>query len=72
MKEFLSQNEIKYKYRDITESMMNLKLFLKHRDNDPIFDHVKEEGSVGLPCIVIGKDQIVFDIEELDIADIKE
>lgn len=71
VKEFLSQNEIKFKYRDITENMMNLKLFLKYRDNYPIFDSVKEEGSVGLPCIVIGKDEIIFDIESIDLEDLK-
>ena len=71
-KEFLSENGIKFVYRDITENMMNLKLFLNHRDNNPVFDEIKEGGRVGLPCLVIGNgDQIVFDVENLDIEDIK-
>jgi glutaredoxin-related protein len=52
--------------------MMNLKLFLNHRDNNPVFDEIKEGGRVGLPCLVIGNgDQIVFDVESLDIEDLK-
>ena len=71
-KEFLSENGVKLVYRDITENMMNLKLFLNHRDNNPVFDEIKEGGRVGLPCLVIGNgDQIVFDVESLDIEDLK-
>ena len=59
-------------YRDITENMMNLKLFLNHRDNNPVFKEIREGGRVGLPCMVIGNgEQIVFDYKLLDIEDLK-
>lgn len=46
--------------------MMNLKLFLKLRDNRDEFKTIKEKDQVGLPCIVIGRDKkIVFDYETL-------
>ncbi len=52
--------------------MMNLKLFLNHRDNNPVFDKVKEAGNVGLPCLVIGNgEKIVFQVEGMDLEDIK-
>lgn len=71
-KEFLSDNGIKFTYRDITESMMNLKLFLNHRDNNPVFDSIKEKGQVGLPCIVIGNgEKFIFDYEKIDLEDFK-
>ncbi len=51
--------------------MMNLKLFLNHRDNNPVFKEIKEGGRVGLPCLVIGNgEQIIFDVELLDIEDL--
>jgi glutaredoxin-related protein len=53
VKEFLSQNNVEFTYVNITESMANLKAFLRHRDNNPVFDSVKKEGRVGLPCIVV-------------------
>ena len=71
-KEFLSTNEIKFLYLDITENLFNLKLFLKHRDHAPEFKDIRESGRVGLPCIVINDgEQIVFDYMTLDIEDIK-
>jgi len=41
--------------------MLNLKKFLKYRDNNPVFDDVKTSGRVGLPCIVINDgEEIIF------------
>lgn len=71
-KEYLSENGVKFVYRDITENMMNLKLFLNHRDNNPVFDKIKEAGNVGLPCLVIGNgEKIIFQVEGMDLEDIK-
>lgn len=72
MKEFLSDNEVKFAYLDITENMLNLKLYLKYRDNADAFNIIKEAGRVGVPCIVVNDgEQIIFDEKELDIEDIK-
>ena len=71
-KEFLSENGVKFVYRDITESMLNLKLFLNHRDTHPSFNEIREEGRVGLPCLVMNRgEEIVFDVKLLDIKDFK-
>jgi len=46
--------------------MLNLKKFLKYRDNRPEFDEIKKAGRVGLPCIVINDgEKIVFDVMEI-------
>ncbi len=48
--------------------MLNLKMFLKYRDNYEEFNKVKEMGKVGLPCIVINDgERILFDYNELEI-----
>lgn len=48
--------------------MINLKQFLKYRDNAPEFKEIKENGFVGLPCIVINDgQQIIFDYKLLDL-----
>lgn len=53
--------------------MLNLKRFLKFRDEAPEFKEIKEAGRVGLPCIVIGNgEEIIFDYNLLDIVNIKE
>lgn len=72
MKEFLSENEVKFVYLDITESMLNLKLFLKHRDYAPAFKEIRENGRVGLPTIVINNgEEYIFDQKLLDIEALK-
>ncbi len=60
----LDSKEIDYEYINITDSMKNLKEFLKIRDSREEFNPVKENGSVGIPCFI--KDsKISFNIDEI-------
>ena len=48
--------------------MLNLKRFLKYRDNFEEFREIRELGRVGIPCIVVNDgEQILFDYNELSI-----
>jgi len=40
---------------------MYLKEFLKLRDENPLFDEIKREGKIGIPCIVWDDGSIHFD-----------
>lgn len=72
MKEFLSNENVDFVYLDISENMINLKRFLKYRDNSPVFDEIKKSGRVGLPCIVINDgEEIIFDKEELNLDELR-
>jgi glutaredoxin-related protein len=67
VKEFLSQKNVEYTLIDMTASMANLKAFLHYRDNYQEFAPIKEQGRVGLPCIVINDgEKIIFGQPELD------
>lgn len=71
MKEFLSKNDIKFVYIDITDSMLNLKTYLKLRDSRPEFDEVKKAGRVGIPFIMINNgEKFIFD--EPDLNELRE
>ncbi len=71
-KEFLSENGIDFVYLDITDNMINLKRFLKLRDEKPEFKEIKAAGRVGLPCIVINDgEKIIFDHNLIDLEDVK-
>ena len=62
----LDEREVKYLYLDITENLANLKKFLKFRE-DPAFDFAKENGSIGIPAMVVNDgEKIIFSIEEFD------
>ena len=67
MKEFLSNNGIIYEYIDITDSMKNLKIYLKLRDTRPEFEEIKRIGRVGIPFIMLDNgEKLIFDQPELD------
>ncbi|HOS70129.1 MAG TPA: hypothetical protein PLG67_13635 [Bacillota bacterium] len=67
MKEFLSNNGIIYDYIDITDSMRNLKIYLKLRDTRPEFEEIKRTGRVGIPFTMIDNgEKLIFDQPELD------
>ena len=51
-REDLDKAGVAYEYLDFSENLKNLKEFLAIRDSEPIFDSVREQGSIGIPCIV--------------------
>lgn len=48
----LEGTDIAYTFCDFEDSLENIKGFLKLRDSDPMFDAVKAEGGIGIPCVV--------------------
>jgi glutaredoxin-related protein len=67
LKEFLSNNGINFEYIDITDSMKNLKIYLRLRDTRPEFEEVKKIGRVGIPFIMIGNgEKLIFEQPGLD------
>ena len=48
----LEKAGVNYEYRHIGENLPFFKEFLVIRDKEPIFAPVKEEGRIGIPCIV--------------------
>lgn len=48
--EVLEAQEIEFQFLDITTDLSHLKAFLKIRDSSPLFDAVRDAGSIGIPC----------------------
>lgn len=72
MKEYLSSNDIKFVYIDITEGLFNLKTYLKLRDTRPEFEEVKKMGIVGIPFIMINNgEKLIFD-EHPDLDELRD
>lgn len=53
-----------YEYLDFSEDLKNLKEFLKIRDGNPIFDELRAEGKIGIPCILREDGTVTLDWEE--------
>jgi glutaredoxin-related protein len=67
LKEFLSENGIEFEYVDITDSMRNLKIYLRLRDTRPEFDEIKKIGRVGIPFIMINNgESLIFETPEIN------
>ena len=60
----LDEAGVAYEYLDFSEDLKNLKEFLKIRDGNPLFDDLRVEGKIGIPCIVREDDSITLDWEE--------
>lgn len=63
-REELDRAGVAYKYLDFSLSLRNLKAFLKLREENPIFDAVREAGSIGIPCIVDDNGTVSLSWEE--------
>lgn len=69
-KELLSkQTDIELDYRDITASIPLLKEFLSFRDNEAMFDPIKEGDKVGIPFFILDDGRKTFDaFEDIGIS----
>lgn len=57
---------------DISESLFNLKTYLKLRDTRPEYEEIKERGIVGIPVIVINNgEKLIFD-EKPDLDELRD
>lgn len=53
VKQQLPGRENEFEYIEIGSHVKLLKEFLKIRDNNPLFDEIKEQGKAGIPCFVL-------------------
>ena len=60
----LDANGVAYDFIDITDSMQNLKKFLKLRDTEDVFTDAKNNGYVGIPALVPEEGGITLDWEK--------
>ena len=62
-REDLDRAGVAYEFLDFSDSLLNLKEFLKLRQL-PEFDQVKENGSIGIPCILREDGSVTLDWRE--------
>ena len=64
-REDLDRAGIAYEYLDFAESLLHLKEFLKIRETSPLFEEVKKNGGIGIPCLMKEDGSITLDWAEL-------
>ena len=60
----LDRANVEYTFLDFSKETKNLKEFLKIRDTNPLFDKAREDGNIGIPCIVREDESITLSWEE--------
>lgn len=60
----LKKAEVEFEFLDFADSLLNLKEFLKIRDENLLFDAVREKGSIGIPAIVKEDGSVTLDWAE--------
>lgn len=63
-RELLLDENLDIEYVNITDSMANLKDFLKVRDQYSFFDKVRKDDRVGVPTLVFGENEFFLDAED--------
>ena len=60
----LKKENVEFEFLDFADSLLHLKEFLKLRDENALFDAVREKGSIGIPAIVKEDGSLTLDWEE--------
>lgn len=55
---------IAYDFLDITEDLQHLKAFLKLRESNSLFNQARQDGQIGIPCIVKQDGSLTLDWEK--------
>ena len=62
-REYLDNACIAYEYMDFADNLLYLKEFLAIRESSPLFDTVRENGGIGIPCIIKEDGAVTLDWE---------
>ena len=60
-REDLDKAGVAYEYLDFGDQLRNLKEFLAIREREPIFQQVRDNGRIGIPCIVKEDGSVTLD-----------
>ncbi len=60
----LDEAGVAYEYLDFADSLKNLKEFLAIRDGNALFDEIRAEGIIGIPCILQEDETVTLTWEE--------
>ncbi|CAC9932044.1 putative glutaredoxin [Aedoeadaptatus nemausensis] len=61
----LKEKKIVCEQINITETITNLKEFMKLRDENAAFDEIKNKGQIGVPAFLKEDGRVVFSVDEL-------
>ena len=67
--EQIAGREDEFEYINIAEHIRNMSAFTRLRDNDPVFDHSREIGDVGIPAFVFEDGRVSLDPADVGLIE---
>ena len=61
----LTESKIEYEFKNISGELENLKEFLKLRDTNTLYERIRQEGRIGIPCFVQQKEKITLNLVDV-------
>lgn len=61
----------KFEMVDIGEHVINMRKFLRLRDNNEVFDEAKKKGHVGIPCFVLEDGTVTLQPEDVGLQSLR-
>lgn len=65
LKNALDAKKVPYEFLEFEKDLGNLKAFLKLRDEEPMFDAVREAGGIGIPLVILEDGSKTLNYEQL-------
>lgn len=60
----LVENHVDMEFKNLSASLPDLKVYLEQRENNPLYEAVREKGGIGIPCFVFEDGRATLDLEE--------
>lgn len=52
-------------FKNLSASLPDLKAYLAQRENNPLYEAVREKGGIGIPCFVMEDGKTTLDLDEV-------
>ncbi|MCI2061917.1 MAG: glutaredoxin [Eubacteriaceae bacterium] len=60
-----SRADMDFEFSNISDSLDDLKFYLKLRENDPMYEEVIENGNLGIPLFISENGEKTFDLDKV-------
>lgn len=61
----LAANKVEIEFKNLSASLPDLKEYLAQREENPLYEAVREKGGIGIPCFVLEDGKTTLDLDEV-------
>lgn len=61
----LAANKADIEFKNLSASLPDLKAYLAQRENNPLYEAVRKNGGIGIPCFVLENGTTTLDLNDV-------